>query len=76
LEYNRAVKELPLLSVILAAVVITKSHSSSQQALQEASFICSLDSLMGRINRYKPENGGRGWEQIDDGYNITNLIMR
>jgi hypothetical protein len=52
------------------------SHSSSQRALQEASFIFSLYSLMGRINRYKPENGRRGGEQIDDGYNITNLIMR
>lgn len=62
--------------VILASVIITKSHSLSQRALQEASFIWPLDSLMGRINRYKPENGFEGGEQIDDGYNITNLIMR
>ena len=70
-------KELSLLYVILVSVIATKSHSSSQRALQEASFICSPDSLMDRINRYKPENGGGSvGEQIDDGYNITNLIMR
>jgi hypothetical protein len=70
---------LPLFYVTktsLASVVITKSHNSSQWALQDVSFVSSLDSLLGRINRYKPENGGKGGEQIDDGYNITNLIMR